>query len=245
MKPYIFFDAGGTLLFPKFDWLSSLLSSKGIDVKSVEIFEAFSLANYQIDVALRNGENDPWWNGGLSGFARWLFSKFNVREEIMDELVNLTVKEDKEKGLWSYAFNWTKPTLEKLKKRGYSMSVISNSDGRVENMIKEVGLREYFDKVYDSYIVGFSKPDPRIYKLALDELHLKPQNSLFIGDIFYIDVFGANAVGIPAVHLDPFGYYKQWPGVRIKNVAELPNLLENFSNDVVRKDFFPFDTKIS
>ncbi len=241
MKPYILLDAGGTLLFPDFDWISSLLSSKSINVDKIEIFKKFSKVNYEIDKALKRGGTNLW-NGGLAEFVRQMLSTIDGIEKVMDELVNIIVKEDKKKSLWSYTFDWTKPTLEKLKCEGYSMSVVSNSDGRVESMIIEVGLRGYFDRVYDSYIVGSSKPDSKIYELALDELCLKPQDALFVGDMFYIDVLGANTANIPAVHLDPFGYYNDWPGVRIKTLKELPSLLKNAS--IATEEFFPFGNDI-
>lgn len=240
MKLYVLLDAGGTLLFPNFDWLSSLLSSKGIHVAPIEMFKEFSKLNYEIDKALKDGGENPWESGGLAKFAKQMFSSFVKNEKVLNELVKITVEEDERKSLWSYTFDRTRPTLEKLKNAGYHMSVISNSDGRVENMITDVGLRGYFDRVYDSHVVGISKPDPKIYELALDDLHLDPRDTIFVGDIFYIDVLGANIADIPAIHLDPFGYYRNWPGVRVKSVEEIPNLLKKVT--IATEEFFPFDS---
>ncbi len=233
-KTYLLFDAGGTLLFPKFDWIASLLTSKGIKVSPLKIFEEFSRLNHEIDVALRDGKK-VWDNGDF--VRRWLV-KLSIPRQIMNEMVQTLINEERERGLWAYTFQHVKGTLEKLKEMGYSMSVISNSDGRVEKMMNEVGIAKYFDRIYDSYIVGVSKPDVRIYKLALEKLSLKPNDALFVGDMFYIDVLGANSCDIPALHLDPFEYYKNWEGARIKGVEELPELLEKA--DLKDEKFFPF-----
>ncbi|WP_036222453.1 HAD family hydrolase [Mesoaciditoga lauensis] len=234
-KPYLLFDAGGTILFPKFDWMASVLSSKGFEVEPLKIFKEFSYLNYEIDDILRRGENNPWNN---EWFLKTLVERLSTPKELIDKVASIVIKEENENGLWASTFGHIKETLKLLKDAGYSMSIVSNSDGRVEKMISDVGLRKYFDKVYDSYLVGISKPDKGIFELALKELSLKPQDALFVGDMFYIDVLGANSCGIPAVHLDPFKYYQGWEGARIKGIEELPKLLEK--NDMKDKNFFPF-----
>jgi HAD superfamily hydrolase (TIGR01662 family) len=237
-KPYLLLDAGGTVLFPKFNWIASILSSKGFEVDPIKIFKEFSYLNYQIDDTLRKGKNNPWNN---EWFLKTLVSRLSIPEKIAEEVSSLVIKEEIENGLWASTFDGVKNALKSLKNEGYSMSIVSNSDGRVEKMIKDVGLREYFDKVYDSYIVGYSKPAKEIYELALKELSLDAQDALFVGDMFYIDVLGANSCGIAAVHLDPFGYYQNWKGARIKGVEELPNLLNDASLNDER--FFPFSNR--
>ncbi len=233
-RPYLLFDAGGTLIFPKFDWILSLISKKGIEVSISEVFKKFSQMYYKIDEALKE-KRTPY--DGFDIVKEWLAS-LNLPESILNELVSKIIEEDEKNGLWTYTFDGIKIALEIMKKNGYHMSVISNSDGRVEKMLETAGLREYFDRVYDSYLVGVSKPDKGIFELALKELSLKPQDALFVGDMFYIDVLGANSCDIPALHIDPFGYYEKWEGARIKGVKELPNLLERI--DMKDKSFFPF-----
>lgn len=236
-KPYLLLDAGGTVLFPKFNWISSVLLSKGFEVDPVKIFKEFSYLNYQIDDALRKGKDNPWDD---EGFLKTLALRLSIPEKIAEEVSSIVIKEEIENGLWA-STDTVKNALKSLKNEGYSMSIVSNSDGRVENMIKDVRLREYFDKVYDSYIVGYSKPAKEIYELALKELSLDAQDALFVGDMFYIDVLGANSCGIAAVHLDPFGYYQSWKGTRIKGVEELPKLFNDASlND---EQFFPFSNQ--
>ena len=104
------------------------------------------------------------------------------------------------------------------------MAVISNSEGQVEEILQDLGLREYFEIVIDSFIVGVEKPDPRIFKIALERLGWDRSDTIYIGDIFYMDIWGANQAGLGAIHLDKLGLYDGWDGEHIPSVKELPDL---------------------
>jgi putative hydrolase of the HAD superfamily len=67
----------------------------------------------------------------------------------------------------------------------------------------EVGI------VVDSGVVGVSKPDPRIFGLALDALGVPAASSgtvVHVGDSLRYDVTGALAAGVRPLHLDPYGF---------------------------------------
>jgi putative hydrolase of the HAD superfamily len=83
--------------------------------------------------------------------------------------------------------------------------VVSNSDGRVAEALEAAGLRGYFDVVVDSALVGVEKPDPAIFRAALEVLEVPPAEALYLGDLYDVDVLGAKAAGIPAVLLVPPG----------------------------------------
>ncbi len=238
MRPYVLFDAGGTLVFPDFKWLSKLLSDHGYDVNEEDIMRRFSEIGYSIDLGLRNGKNILEGEEFIHGYFGMLFKPF-VNPEELSGLIGETKIRDREVHLWNRTFPWVVETLEDLKEKGYSMSVISNSDGRVAKALGDADLAKYMERIYDSHIVRSEKPDPMIFELALKELSLKPKEVIFVGDMFYIDVLGANRVGIPAVHLDPFNLYKDWPGLRVPKISSLPELLEK--ERINSEKLFPFD----
>jgi putative hydrolase of the HAD superfamily len=99
-------------------------------------------------------------------------------------------------------------------------------------------LRRYFDKVFDSHLVGYAKPDVRLFQHALAALGLRPAECLFVGDVYYVDVLGANRAGIAAIHLDPYGLYGGWAGYRVPNIAALPDLMAQHP-DLTEEGFFP------
>ncbi len=80
----------------------------------------------------------------------------------------------KEKHLWSAVHPGTVEALERLRDSGYRLAVVSNSDGRAEEGLAAAGLRPFFEFVIDSQLVGFEKPDPRIFEVALRQLGVAP-----------------------------------------------------------------------
>ena len=87
--------------------------------------------------------------------------------------------------------------------------MVSNSDGRVEQALAAAGLRHYFDVVIDSALVGVEKPDPRIFHAALEALGVAPEEALYVGDLYDIDVLGARAAGLDAVSAGRPGAYNR------------------------------------
>jgi FMN phosphatase YigB (HAD superfamily) len=75
---------------------------------------------------------------------------------------------------------------------------VSNSDGRVAQALESAGLGEHFEVVVDSKLAGVEKPDPRIFRAALDRLGIEPAAALYVGDVYEVDVVGARAAGLDA-----------------------------------------------
>ena len=109
----------------------------------------------------------------------------------------------RERHLWCSVRERTHEALARLRAAGLRLGVVSNSDGRVEQALDAAGLRDYFDVVVDSALVGVEKPDPAIFRAALDALGVAPEEALYVGDLYEVDVVGARAAGIEAVLLTP------------------------------------------
>jgi putative hydrolase of the HAD superfamily len=109
--------------------------------------------------------------------------------------------------------------LARLKAAGIRMAVVSNSEGTVEAMLKSVGLAPYLETVVDSWVVGVAKPDPAIFRIALDRLGVPASAAVMLGDVPAIDVEGARAAGITPILLDPLDLYRQLDVRRVPDVA--------------------------
>ncbi|MGA9762318.1 MAG: HAD-IA family hydrolase [Gaiellaceae bacterium] len=72
--------------------------------------------------------------------------------------------------------------LRLLKSRGLALAVVSNWDCSLEERLEETGLGGFFDCVVSSALVGVTKPDPRLFLFALEQLSAEPARSLHIGD---------------------------------------------------------------
>nr|MBA3319683.1 HAD-IA family hydrolase [Gemmatimonadales bacterium] len=103
--------------------------------------------------------------------------------------------------LWSRLAPGTREALDRMRAAGLRLGVVSNSDGRVEEALLAAGLRDRFDVVLDSAVMGVEKPDPAIFRAALDALGVAPAEALYVGDLYDVDVVGARAAGMDAVLL--------------------------------------------
>jgi len=96
-------------------------------------------------------------------------------------------------------------TLEELQRRGFRRGLISVCSSDVEELWDETDLAPHLDDVVLSCTVGLSKPDPRIYELACENLGVEPDECLFVGDGANDELAGAERVGMRAVCVLPPG----------------------------------------
>ena len=78
------------------------------------------------------------------------------------------------------------------------VGVISNAWSGMRTWLVDHDLGELFDDMVISAEIGFAKPDPRIYNAALQNLMVKPEESVFIDDMLR-NVEAARKIGMYAV----------------------------------------------
>ncbi|MES5926928.1 HAD-IA family hydrolase [Bacillus cereus group sp. MG9] len=89
-------------------------------------------------------------------------------------------------------------------KRHFKVGIITNgSTQRQKAKIMNTGLNEYFDTIIISEEVGFSKPDKRIFELALNKLNVQSEDVLFVGDDLEKDIAGCQNANIKGIWFDP------------------------------------------
>jgi putative hydrolase of the HAD superfamily len=93
------------------------------------------------------------------------------------------------------------PTLVQLRRRGHKLGMISACSQDVPDVWDQTPFAGLFDATVFSCSVGFSKPDPRIYTLAADELEVEPRDCLFVGDGANDELPGAERAGMTAIQL--------------------------------------------
>ena len=234
MRPYLFLDAGSTLVFPDHRPIRQVLLDHGYDVSTQQIERGFAEAVHDYDRRLAHGISN--WNAG--SFFGWSLQRAGVLEQDVEVMVRRLEAKDATHSLWAFTYPWVGDALALLHASGYRMSVISNADGRAKQALSELGLAPYLEAVFDSHLVGFAKPDPCLFEHAMSELKLQPADCLHVGDMYYMDVLGANRAGIAAIQVDRHGLYRGWPGVRITTIACLRELLAH-RPDLSSEEFFP------
>jgi putative hydrolase of the HAD superfamily len=123
-------------------------------------------------------------------------------------------------------------TLRELRERGFRLGMISVCSDEVAELWEETPFAGLFDSTVFSCSVGLRKPDPAIYRLALDELDVEPADAMFVGDGANDELAGAERVGMRAVLiLRPEQDEPHWEEARgwqprITSIPEVLDLVE-------------------
>ncbi len=114
-------------------------------------------------------------------------------------------------------------TLSTLSASEIGLAIVSDIDTPEAHLILETfGVRNHFDHVTTSEAVGYTKPDERMFRHALDAMDAESGETIMIGDRYDHDIAGAAAVGIETV-----GYGADARGPDADHeIGELPTLLE-------------------
>lgn len=97
--------------------------------------------------------------------------------------------------------------LEGLKDLGMKLGVISNTASlyHVFDILKEYGIRDYFQDVTLSSVTGYRKPNPNIFMVSLHQVQSDPAHCAYVGDTISRDVIGPIRMGFGATfHIDSY-----------------------------------------
>ncbi|MBQ7942796.1 MAG: HAD-IA family hydrolase [Lachnospiraceae bacterium] len=91
------------------------------------------------------------------------------------------------------------PMLTKLREEGILVGLISNCFSEEADVIRESVLFPYFDALYLSYEQGVQKPDKEIFIRCMNELGVKSEECLYVGDGGSHELEAARGLGMQAV----------------------------------------------
>jgi putative hydrolase of the HAD superfamily len=220
----ILFDVGNTLTFVDAMRMREILAEAGAACSDEIVQKAEEGARRAMYA--RAMEDDPG-----SDAARWTFylgeflMRTGILESDVDRLRLAFAESHRRENLWRRVLPGTRDALESLRTAGYRLGVVSNADGRVAQLLRELKLDHWFEAVIDSHVVGFEKPDPAIFACALEKLGEPAASSLYVGDMYAVDVIGARAAGLEAVLLDPLGASNGADCAIIRDLRELESML--------------------
>ena len=133
------------------------------------------------------------------------------------------------------AFPQIREILPELKTQ-YSLAIVS--DAQTAYAIPELhraGLAEFFDPIVISGDYGYRKPDPRLYRTALEKLAIGPEEAVFIGNDPFRDVEGARQVGMKTILFCPNGNPgcppERPPDYFLYQYADLPRAIQFLSGE--------------
>jgi len=114
-----------------------------------------------------------------------------------------------------------RPALRAARRRGLRVGVVSNWESWLGRLLADLKIDHLLDFVVVSGVCGYEKPDPRIYRCALEAAGVPPDEMLHIGDSVHADVVGARAVGITPVLVDRHNRHPEADCLRVASLREL------------------------
>ncbi len=220
----ILFDLGNTLRHLDHAYVAAVISRHAQPVAAVELATAEYQGKAAIDAQLRARRigtdatrQRPYFDAILDALG--------VDEAAWPAIAADLRAEEARSTIWRVMHDDTPEVLGALRARGYTLGVVSNADGRAAAGLNSCGLGAHFSAVIDSHVVGVEKPDPRIFHLALQACGAAATETIFIGDIYEIDIQGARNAGLTALLFDPLGLYGEVDCERIESLGMLLDLL--------------------
>ncbi|MAM83448.1 MAG: hypothetical protein CL489_15810 [Acidobacteria bacterium] len=229
----LFLDAGNTVVAMKLSYIVAALKAEGIQCDPTDLRRAEAAARPAVSAALPRLRSTETIDA-FEFYIREMLGRVSLtpaqKAADVDGLAHGMVPLLDRVGrvaFWSAVIPGVPEALAAFRDRGLQLAVVSNSDGTIEELLRKVGLRQYFDAVIDSHVIGYEKPDPRIFRHALDVVGARANTTLHVGDLYEADVVGARAAGVHALLLDPFN---DWHLTDCERAADLTGLLERLGD---------------
>ncbi len=191
------FDAAHTLFHPHpsvGEIYREVMGNHGLDYAATDLEAGFRRAFSQVgkDTAILDGEQRErsYWEAVVKESIRDLSPRPTDFPTLFEDLWH-TFAEGKR---WRPA-DKALETLETLRRREFTIALLTNWDARVHQVLRETGFAQVFDRVFVSSEIGSEKPDPPIFLHAARELGRQPTEILHVGDSLQHDVAGAIAAG--------------------------------------------------
>ncbi len=235
MIEFVFFDAGETLLSPNPSWSelsTDILVARGHDVDVLRLREAWRQAGERFVQAADEGRTFSTSRDESKTFWMSLYTDLIGRLGITDDGAPAVLYETFSDPANYHLFDDSLPTIEELGRRGLRLGVISNFESWLRSLLDHLGITDRFDVIAISGDLGWEKPDPRIFKWAMEEAGVSAAASVHVGDSPHFDAGPAHDLGMTGVLLDRHGRWTEIEGdyPRIATLGELVELIDAVGN---------------
>ena len=221
----VFLDAGNTLIGLDYELIATRLQSDGHAVTPDRVRTAEARARVRLDPHLASRQSTEA-SDVFARYVRYMLEELSIAwGEDGARLAGDLRAANPPNGLWSVLLPEAPGALDALRRLGLRLAVVSNSNGSVARLLENHGLTRWLDAVVDSGVVGFEKPDPRIFHHAAAALGVEPADAVHVGDLYSVDVVGARAAGVRAILLDPVGAWAVDDCPKVPDVAAAARLI--------------------
>lgn len=228
----MFFDAGETLLYPHpsfAELFAEVVREHGPRVDPSRVQEVVSAYSQRFTESALSGEGRLWSTSPERSRAMWrgiydvFLTEVGITED-HDALFDALYRRFTD--LASYRLHPDAvPILERLRKAGLTLGVISNFEEWLERLLESLEVSHFFDVTVISGVEGVEKPNPRIFEIALERAGVAPEDAVYVGDHPFFDVDAAKKIGMLAVLIDRRGRHEDFEAIRITSLEDLPSAI--------------------
>ena len=223
----VLFDVGGVFFIPSHTVLRPLLTDLSVIAPDDD---SFRRAHY---VGIRHCEDeledDSFWTGYNTRYVESLGILDADRARVAEAIHGVWLSGMR---LWTWVQDDAVAALARIS-RLTRVGIVSNADGTVERDLGRFGVCQVgegpatqVEVIIDSTVVGVAKPNPEIFRFALEAMNLRAEQCLYVGDAYRYDVIGASRAGLQALHFDPYELHDGAAHARARSLDQLADLLE-------------------
>lgn len=206
MLKTIFFDAAGTLIhLPMSVGHHYALVGRrvGLALDASALDRAFSECWKQMPArpaieGPREDDDKSWWRELVDRVIDQVAPPTSELDR--DAFFEVVYSHFAEAGVWEL-YPDVIEVLEALRPR-FDLAVVSNFDGRLRMILEHAGVSQFFSHVFLSSELGADKPDPEIFRRALQLSGARPNETLHVGDDPVRDWQGAAGAGLSVFRLN-------------------------------------------
>lgn len=201
--------------------VSERLKKNSYSMGYIALFEHLRRIDHEMLGRKFRYNRDVWW--------KTLFKELGLKRMDPGWIHDLTLQYWKVYAANSPPFRDAEPTVNRLKRAGYRLGIVSDSDGTPgmkRKRIRQVPFHDLFEAVV---VAGEDtprvKPGHESFSLIARKLGVEPKSSVYVGDNPRTDIEGAKAVGMASVIVNRRGNHRGAPDYRIPNLHALPRLV--------------------
>lgn len=223
----ILFDSGHTLNKPKTGhWFFTpnffnIINKKSFNPSKLRLAYAMHKANkYMNDNMLIKTEIEEFL--AFKEFYSILLKKCNYKsfdDNVITALANDNVYNDDKFEF----FSDVAPSLKKLKVK-YELGIVSDTWPSLDRVFVNAGLKDYFSTFVMSSVYGKYKSEGTLFRIALEELNIKPHEAIFIDDS-ESNLKVAESLGLLPIKINRYNSEKSKNYYEISSLEDLINIL--------------------
>jgi REG-2-like HAD superfamily hydrolase len=229
----VFFDAGETLVYPHpsfVELFAEVLWQHGHRVDPQDLQELVHASSERFNELMQSEKALNWSTSPERSRALWdivyrmFLGETDIQETEHAQLVDALY--ERFRSIASYRlYPDVLPTLERLRKAGLTLGLISNFEDWLEQLLETLEVSPFFDVSVISGIEGVEKPDTRIFEIALERAGVDAGSSVYVGDNPIFDAEPAQKAGMIPVLIDRRGRHTDLEFTRIASLEDLPKAL--------------------